>query len=433
VPSLDALLARIAGTSLGPRGRELFINVGYLVATDLALGALGVGLTAWIVRILGPAEFGQVNLVASVAQLWVIGLLAGLHAAVTRHLAAHRDEAPVIIGTTLTVAIVAALVLIPLMFLARDWTLHIFRVDASVFAWSILLALGMVSQQIVNGTLAGLQRFRRISQYNIAAGLFYIAIVATLLVAVPNLSFRHVVAATLLRSMAFAAMGLVASRTLIGRPSRAWSKRLLSFGGYHTLAALAHFFILGSIDNLMLNAYHGPAAVGLYGAYYVAFNIFTNRVVKFVSDVLVPAAAGHDDPRRLARMALRAYGRAAWGSVPAVAVVTYVLFRIYGGTYEFRWTLAVLMSINVWLHAVSSMLGDFLVAAGVKGVRWSMYGALVTAAVNVTGNVLLIPTFDVAGAMLSSLLAFATAIAVRSVALSRLNRDGTPENQLVSP
>jgi O-antigen/teichoic acid export membrane protein len=427
VPSLDALLARIAGTSLGPRGRALFINVGYLVATDVALGVLGVGLTAWIIRILGPAEFGQVNLVASVAQLWVIGLLAGLHAAVARHLAAHRDEAPVIVGTTFALAIVAALVLIPVMFLARDWTLHIFRVDASVFEWSILLALGTVSQQIVNGALAGLERFRLISRYNIAAGCFYIAIVATLLFAVPNLSFRYFVAATFLRSLAFAAMALVALRPLIGRPSRAWSKRLMSFGGYYTLAALAHFFILASIDNLMLNAYHGPAEVGLYGAYYVAFNIFTNRVVKFVSDVLMPAAAGHDDPGRLVRVALRAYGRVAWGVVPGVTVLTYVLFRIYGGTYEFRWTLAVLMSVNVWLHAVSSMLGDFLVAAGVKGMRWSMYGALVTAAVNVAGNFLLIPSFDVAGAMLSSLLAFTTAIAVRSLALSRLNRDGTLE------
>lgn len=421
VRSLLRRLAELAGIPVGPRARQLASNLAYLVGTDLALTALTFGLTAALVRALGPAAFGQVNLATSVAQLWVILLLAGMHVALTRHVAAEPARAPTIVGSALAIAGIMCLAAPPVIVATRDLTMPLLRVDLPVFLWSLALALGLVPHALANGILAGQQRFREVSRFNLAAGLVFALLVGVLLAGVWAVTFERVVLVNALRAVVFAVLAFHAARGVIGRPSPTWARRLFGFGGYYTLAAFAHFLILGSIDNLMLNAYLGPAAVGLYSAYYVPFNLFTSRIVKLISDVLMPAAAAHEDRARLLRQVLGAYARGAWLIIPGVMAATFALFWVYGGAFEFRWTLAFLMGCNVWLHATSTVMGDLLVADGTRGVRWSMYGAFVTAIVNVTANLLLIPTFGVAGTMLASVAAFMTAIAVRAFALSRLH------------
>jgi O-antigen/teichoic acid export membrane protein len=170
----------------------------------------------------------------------------------------------------------------------------------------------------------------------------------------------------------------------------------------------------------MLHAYHGPDAVGLYGAYYVVFNLVTSRVVKVVSDVMVPTAASHSDRAALRRRVLRMYWRTAWVLSPCTVVLTLALFQVYGEAYVFDWSLAWLMGANIWLHAMSSSAGDFLVAAGIRGVRSSLYAAAVTAIVNVGANFLLIPRFGVHGTMAASSLAFTVALVLRLALLRRV-------------
>jgi hypothetical protein len=103
-----------------------------------------------------------------------------------------------------------------------------------------------------------------------------------------------------------------------------------------------------------------------------------------------------------------------------MCAVTWVLFRVYSGGFAFSWVLAALMGVNVWLHTTSTLLGNLLVAAGTRGVRSTMYGAFLTAAVNVGLNVWLIPAHGVAGTMVASLAAFVVAVGVRTFALSRV-------------
>jgi O-antigen/teichoic acid export membrane protein len=414
------LLTRLTGGPSGPRVRAFAKNLGYLLGTDLLLTALTFGLTAWVVRTLGPAEFGQVNLTVSVAQFWLVAMLLGMHAGATRFIAAHPGDSGRIAATALALAAGACLVLAPLILAGRGQGEGLFGVGPGVFTWSVVLAASLVAQQVGNGILAGFQRFRDISAYNAAAGLAFAAIAGALLMGGRLLTFADFIAANVARWLIFGACALVAVHSRLGRPSWPWARQLLGFGGYYTVSAAAHLLILGAIDTLILNAYHGPGAVGLYGAYYVSFNLFSNRVLRLVSDVMMPAAAAHEDRRRLLRRALGLYARSAWFLVPAVVVLTAVLFRVYGGAFAFRWELAALMGVNVSLYAISTLLGDFLVAAGNRGMRLSMYAAFVTAAINVCANLLLVPPLAVTGTLLASSLAFSVSVGLRGLACSRL-------------
>lgn len=418
---LGSWVARVTGVPDGPRARALVANLGYLLGTDAAVTLVTFGLTAAVVRVLGPAEFGQVNLVASVGQLWTTLLLLGLHVATARSIAADPEHSPALVSTSLALSFLLGVILLPILFAGRGLAQRAFHIDATIFAWSVVLAYSLVLQQLANGILAGQQRFKTISRYNVAAGMTFAGMIVGLLAWAEPITVGEVIFANVVRAFVFSALALVGVRGLIVAPSVARGRQMLGFGSYHTLTALAYFMILGSIDNLMLNAYHGAHAVGLYAAYYVPFNLFTSRIMKFVSDVLMPALAAHEDRPRLLRRVALVYARSAPVVISGVCAITYALFWVYSDAFEFHWTLAILMAINVWLHAASVALGDFLVAAGMRGVRWSMYGAFVTAAVNVGANLCLIPPYGVAGAMVASLLAFLVSLSVRTLALSRIS------------
>jgi O-antigen/teichoic acid export membrane protein len=418
--TLGALIARLTGIPRGQHTRELLVNLAYLVSTDALLSSVTFGLTAAVVRVLGPGEFGQVNLVVSVGQLWLTLLLFGLHVATPRYIAAEPDRAGAVISTALVASLLFGVALVPVLVVVRDLAQQRLGVSSMVFLWSVALAYSLVPQQLTSGMLAGQHRFRSISRCNLASGLVFAVVIAVLLVRTGPITVGEVIAANMVRALLFSALALGAVYRVMRAPSLALGRQLLGFGSYYTGAAVAHLLILGSIDNLMLNAYHGERAVGLYGAYYVPFNIFAGRIVKFASDVLMPAMAAHADRARLLRQAAPVYARSTWVIVPVTGAVTYGLFHVYSGAFEFRWSLAILMGVNVWLYTTSTMLGNLLVAEGTRGVRWSMYGAFVTAAVNVGASLWLIPPYGVGGTMVATLLAFVVAVSVRAFALGRL-------------
>jgi len=417
---LQALFERVTGVTLGAGGRTLTRSLGYVMGADAVGSAVTFALTAWFVRRLGPGEFGLANLVSGVAQLCTIFMLAGLHVAATRDIAARPAEATATISTTAASVAVLCTILAALLAFAGDVVTDLLRISSPVLGWSLALAAAQSGYHLVYASLSGLRRFADIARYGLLSTLGFTVVVAALLTARAHLTFADFVAAGALRSSFSAVLGLAGLRALLGRPSLARAPQLLAFGGYSTAISVCSFFILGGIDSLMLNAYHGPEAVGLYGAYYVVFNLLTSRVVKAVSDVMVPTAAAHTDRALLRRRVLRVYWRAAWLLWPAAVVLTLLLFQVYGQAYEFNWRLAGLMGANVWLHAMSSVLGDFLVAAGLPGVRSSLHAALATAAVNVGANLVLIPRFGVGGTMMASALAFAVALGLRMALVRRV-------------
>jgi O-antigen/teichoic acid export membrane protein len=419
-PRLQALFERVAGVSLGPGGRSLTKSLGYLIGADTFGSAVTFVLTAWFVRRLGPEEFGLANLAVAVAQIWVIFLLGGLHTAATREIAADPNQVPTIISTTFAAGGLLWGVLALLCTVWGNLLAQYLGVRGDLIAWSFVLATAECGYYLVHASLSGLKRFGDIARYAVSSTLGFAAIVAGLLAARSRLTFADFVAASALRWSLFCLFGLAGLRTFLGRPSLARARHLLAFGGYSTAASLCSFFILGGIDNVMLNAYHGADAVGLYGAYYVVFNLVTSRMVKVVSAVMVPTAASSSDRAALRRRVLQMYWRTAWLLGPSSVGLTFVVFRAYGDAYDFDWVLAGLMGANIWLHAVSSSVGDFLVAAGIRGVRSSLYAAAVTATVNVGANLLLIPSFGVGGTMVASSLAFSVALALRLAFLRRL-------------
>jgi O-antigen/teichoic acid export membrane protein len=409
-------MSHLAGGPLTSGVRAFLQNFAYLFSSDLLASALTFGLSAWAIRVMGPPQFGLANLVISVAQLVMIPMLFGMHASTSRAVAASdapgRIMGSALLLTGILIPSVAAFAAVFAGAIAKLTGLS----EPIVFA-SLPLAAALVLQTVLQGIMAGRRHFREFSRYNIWSAVVYAALMAVALISHVHWVVWLYLVVTGLRSLVLGVFCFVHLRHEFQRPSREAVRTLAHFGGTYTIGSVAYFFALGALDSLMLNAYHGAAAVGLYGAYFAAFNIVASRVNKIVSDVLVPTATAHGEPARIVGRVARVLAGPGWIIVPATMALSRLLFLMYGGAYVFSWWTAGLLGLCIYLHTGMSLTADLMVAGGIESLRVAAGVAVVTAIVNVIGNLLLIPPFGVDGSLMATAASSAFGLVLRMVYL----------------
>lgn len=399
-------------------------NFAYLFSADLMASALTFFLSAWAIRIMGPQQFGLANLVVGTAQLVMILMLFGMHASTSRAVAASSAPGPImgsaLMLTGLLIPSVALIIALLSGTIARLAGLS----DVIVLA-SLPLAAALVLQTVLQGMLAGLQRFREYSRDNIRSAAIYAVLMAAALSSGVTWVVWLYVAVTAIRSLVLAIFSFARVYRDLRRPTREAVRTLAHFGGVYTVGSVAYFFALGALDSLMLNAYHGPAAVGLYGAYFAAFNIVASRVIKLVSDVLIPTATAHSEPWRIARRAARGLLGPGWLIVPGTMLLARFLFLMYGDAYVFSWMTAALLGLCIYLHIGVNLSSDLMVAGGLDSLKIASLVAILTAIFNVTGNLLLIPSLGVDGSLIATAASSAIGLGLRMAYLLKTRPDSS--------
>jgi O-antigen/teichoic acid export membrane protein len=402
--------------------RAFLKNLAYLFSADILASALTFFLSAWAIRIMGPQQFGLANLVIGTAQLVMIPMLFGMHASTARAVAASSTPGP-IMGSALTltgllipaVAAVVALFHGPIAKLAG--------LSETIVLASLPLAAALVLQTVLQAMMTGLHRFREFSRDNIWSAVIYATLMASALTSGVTWVVWLFVAVTGLRSFVLAIFCLVRVHGELRRPTRDALRTLAHFGGVYTVGSIAYFFALGALDGLMLNAYHGAAAVGLYGAYFAAFNIVASRVIKLISDVLVPTATAHGEPWKIAGRVVRGLLGPAWAIVPGTMLLARFLFLMYGDAFVFSWITAALLGLCIYFHVGVNLSADLMVAGGIESLRIGSVVSIVTAILNVIGNMLLIPSYGVNGSLIATAVSSAIGLVLRMAYLLRSRPD----------
>jgi O-antigen/teichoic acid export membrane protein len=411
-------VSHLAGGPLTSGVRVFLKNFAYLFSSDLLASALTFGLTAWAVRAMGPAQFGLANLVISAAQLVMIPMLFGMHASTSRAVAATSAPGPVMGSSLLlTGLLIPAVGALAALLSGAIGTLT--GVGPAMVLASLPLAAAMVLQTVLQAMMAGLRRFREFSRYNIWSAATYSGLMAAALISQVSWLVWLYVAVTGIRSLVLAIFCLFHVRGEVQRPTRAALLTLAQFGGTYTIGSVAYFFALGALDSLMLNAFHGAAAVGLYGAYFAAFNIVASRVNKIVSDVLVPTATAHSEPARILGRIARVLAGPGWLIVPATMMLSRLVFLMYGDAYVFSWGTAALVGLCIYFHTGMTLTADLMVAGGIESLRVAAAVAIVTAIANVAGNLVLIPPYGVDGSLIATAASSAFGLVLRMAYMFR--------------
>jgi len=250
---------------------------------------LGAGLASFVVmaRLLGPVEFGRLMLWLAAATLAALVAGFGFTPYLLREIGARSQHAACLMSEVLTAKLLLSACLLAGALALLPWVSPADR----------LICLAMLLAQLAD-TLAEAYSvgLRATQQFAVEARLTSTVALAQLVLVACTLALWPTAQAAALAFLATRLLALVAvARTVLRHVpgvalcSLADARRVLAAGRAYAADTILQS-LLGQIDNLVLNHFMGPAAVGLYQAGMRLFNGGA-QVGPILANVLLPRAA----------------------------------------------------------------------------------------------------------------------------------------------
>jgi len=369
------------------------------------------GFNVLAIRYLGPTEFGKWNLIGSVADFFVILPLWGLTTACLRYLGAERNNQKEIIGSSLRIFLLLSLLFFPLYFILEPFLKNFLKIGP-LYNFGLLYGLILGFFYLFQSFFQGLGEFKKLSFFWIGSSFIFVGAVCFYLFYFHNFSFESLFWSNVWRLSLIIFAGILVFRKFLFRFNRQISKKLFHYGTYQMLSVYAGFFALGNLDNLMINYYLGPTAVGLYTAYYIAFSVFIGRILNTFSQVFFPMASAFGDVKELFKRSLILFKKTGLIILGGNFFLIWLLFKFYGKAFSFDWRLAFLMALSITLYCFLMILGNIIASTGIRGAKIGTIFAFSSAILNIILNAILIPRLQLFGAVIGSLIVTLTIISI---------------------
>ncbi len=385
------------------------------LATRGAALVLALAGNVLIARFLGPAANGSFALLLNLVNVASLLVLFGLGSATVYLGARDRSLLPALAGNAAGTALltgavaafgVAALALLPAgaAYLERSGL-------ERAAVWAMALALPLVQ---ANAFLPEVLRAAgRLTAYNgIALGrvALYCGAVVVLCGAWDR-GFEGALSSWWLAQVVAAVAALVLARHAAGglRLDRGVLRQSLGFGLKLYPGNLAQFLNY-RLDLFLVAFFAGPAEVGLY-AVAVAVAELVWELPHAVRTVLlhrVAATADRAEADRQTARASRLVGSLVFAICLGLALASFPLLGlVYGAPYRPAALALILLLPGVWLLAVGKLLAIHVAGRGRPEIPTR--AALLSLAVTVALDLLLIPRFGIAGAAVASSVAYLAA------------------------
>jgi O-antigen/teichoic acid export membrane protein len=392
-----------------PTLRPIAANTGWLLFDKLLRMMLGLVVSAWVARYLGPVDFGELAYVLATMAFFQIVSTLGADQIVVRDIARNADEAPSLLGTLLAMRIAAG---------ALCWILSIgvtaaFSGQDDRVVMLVALAGGSLvfqSADTVDLWFQSQSQSRRTVLAKVGAVLLSNACKVVLIVMrAPVAAFAIVVAME--AAAGAAGLALVYRRFRTSEPWRAaaaQARQLLRQSFPFMLSGLS-IVVYMRIDQIMIKNMLGQRELGIYAAAISISQLWhiipTTVSVSVAPDLARRKAQGESQYNRALLMLFRVSGVVSLCIGAMTALAAPILVKIlYGPQYAGA---APILAI----HAFS----NFFVFQGVAAGLWLtneraghlyLLKTLLGGIAAVGANLVLLPRFGVTGAAVGALFSF---------------------------
>jgi polysaccharide transporter, PST family len=405
--------------------RQMAANTGWLLTDKLLALSVGVLVSAWVARYLGPAQYGFYSYALAFTALFAPIAELGLANIAVRELVRDPYRKNEILGTTFALQFVAGFVVLMLVIAAAQ-ALH--TDDALTRALVGIVASGLVFQSLSNAISYWFQaqvQARSIVVPKMVALLLIAAVkVALILAQAPLIAFAW---AALAQTICFMLAITVCYHVSGSRPG-AWrakladSKRLLSDSWPLIFASLS-VVVYMKIDQIMLGNMIGKEALGLYSAavwlselwYFLPMIIAAS-----VFPALVRSRERQPEPEHQQRlqffydvMVLITYCIV----IPLTMLASPLVLLLFGPAYA---AAGPMLAVHIWAFIFVSLgvaRSQWLVAENMA--TFAMVATMLGGLVNIGLNLILIPAHGGLGAAWATLIAQIVASYLSSLLLIR--------------
>lgn len=355
---------------------------------------------SYLVRYLGPSDYGKLSFVQGVMSIvWVVAAL-GLDNLLTIKLARFPKSAVRLSGSVFLIKTIAQWVVLAGLYAY----LAVSGLESSLKEYVFILSLGVFIQgtNVVVSVLQANDEFKRLSLLQFVQNLISTVLkVGFIYWSLPLVAFVYVLLIDfLIYHVGLYAIGKQRGMDFMAGANRKLCLRLLRDCAPLFLASVTYVLFI-RVDQLMVQAFVGDAALGQYSAALRLIDVWYVLPVVFCTTI-VPSLVGarRDDPVLYAKLVRRLYGGLAWLGVFIAIFMLYfgeqIIYLLYGARYsgslEVVWVLALTLPLSFMGFALDNVLQ-------VSGLNKQMFYRLVfSLCLLVALNGLLLPRIGVLGA-----------------------------------
>ena len=395
---------------LSPELRKIIANIGWLFADRILRMGVGLIVTAWVARYLGPEDFGLFNYASAFVALFGVLATLGLNQIVVRDIVRDPSKQDETLGTTfllkLSGAILTVLVTSGVISLVRpndQLTLAIVAIVAGVTIFDSFNTIDFWFQALVK------------SKYTVIAKNTAFILVTLLRITLISIKASVVAFAwVLVVESALGAVGLAIAYKAKGQNLLAWRAtwqraKILLWESWPLIISDLAIMIYVRIDQIMLGQLMGDKPVGIYSAAVRIAEIwyfFASAIVNSFTPSIVQAKQESETlyynkfQKLFNLMVMITFGIA----IPMTFLSKFIIVTIFGENYA---AAASVLSIYIW----SAVFGFFGWAKGIWIVAegYTLFALISTctgAAMNILLNFWLIPLYQENGAALASVISY---------------------------
>jgi O-antigen/teichoic acid export membrane protein len=405
------------GTTVAARADSIRRNTAFAFSTQLVTSAFTAGLTLFLVRALGPAGYGLFALALALGGLVAIPAELGISHSASRFVAEARSDrraAARVASDALVLKVAASAATSLALFAAAGWIAEGYGEPG--LTWPLRgAAIALFGQSVMS-----LARFLFVALARISVTFRLVlteSAVETAATVGLVLLGTGAVGAAFGRAIGYfvgAAMGIALLATLLGRGSLAfggfrWSRarRIARYAGALALVDGA-FVVFGYVDALVIGAFLGAGAVGVYTA-PLRFIVFLQYPGLAIANAVAPrlARGGTERPALAAFASATRYLLVLQALLIAPLVVWAgpITSLLLGSGYEGAAPVLRALTPFVFLSSVAPLVS--LTANYIGEARRRIPVAFATLVVDVALALALVPTIGIVGAAIATDVAYA--------------------------
>ncbi len=406
----DRFYSRLLGEIPGAGAKEFIKHLG-LIGTSFAIAKVISGLvTIAAGRLLGPLEYGKINVMASAGAAIAPFMLAGLQYSVVKY-GVNAEERSRVFSSALAAFGALAFLVCGLSLLFSAQLTALFHIDRKMLFFSLAYAVATAAFLLVSGMQQALGHFSKRGLSEIGFSLLMAGVFITGIT-----YFGRVYEA--MAWAYIAAFGVMAlfwlNRTRrdadLSCFSQAAFSRMSEYGFYNFGASLGGVMLL-NVQGLVVNAALSARETGIYAAYYTAAINIGGYLAYMLTTVLFPKASSTADRRRLWDLAVKSWKRLAPAVLAAFILVEFAILSLMGRQqYGFDPLLMVLFAVCGTLILAVNSLSQIILSEGIRASKLGFYVTLGSGLLNFAACLALVPRFGVAGVAIAFILTYSAMI-----------------------
>ena len=394
--------------------KKYLSNTLWLFCEKVLRIGLGLFITVWMARYLGPEQFGILNYVISFVALFGVLSSLGLDKIATKELLNNPNDSQYIMGTSLVLSLIGALVLLPL----AAFSILMVRPDNElIFIMALLISSTFFfgSFNVIKSWFESHVQAKYSATIEVITNFVTVFIKGLLIyLEAPLVAFAWVVLVEgLLLALGFIAMYLLKSNKISTWKVSFEKCKYLLKEAYPLILAGTVFVFFTRIDQVMLGSMVGDKSVGIYSA-AVRLSEGWLFIPSIIATSLFPAmlnARKVDYSLYLQRTQHLLNLMVLIGIV--VAVVTMFIAQpfvslIFGSDYDES---PLVLIIHIWgmlFTSISIISFRYFLSEGLQ--IYSFYRAFAGLILNIVLNYFLIPIYGAVGAAIATVISQMVAV-----------------------